>query len=425
MNKQNQINGNTNKNKSKNNQTPSSHLNAHGKLVQNESVVNIEENPFYLPPILEESLLGKSEIENEEIQNHQTFIPPRIPSTINKINQTSETPNFETIIGNKNPIPFNVETPIKKSMTPRIEANNRSSQIQIPLNRVISPSNTNPEEPLNSLQSTESGNLEDDLDMLRTLNTKYTNNPSIGYLNINSLRGNKFLQLQSMLQIGKVDIICIDETKLSSEIPTSRLHIDGYQYPPHRRDRPQKTQNSFAGGKIVYIREGFISKRMSEYETKTSETICLELSLKNKKWFIMFGYRPESISRDLFFEEINLTLSKAMDKYQNILFIGDLNIDLNLPNNDKKNFLSDLCDIFDLTNMVKDKTCFMSAQGTSIDVMLTNKPRSFYKTIPIETGLSDHHKLIVTYLRGHCSTKQKPKNILYRERLIMINLEMT
>ena len=126
---------------------------------------------------------------------------------------------------------------MKKSMTPRIEAKNRSSQIQIPLNYVISPNNINPEEPLSSLQSTESGNLEDDLDMLRTLNTKYTNNPSIGYLNINSLRGNKFLQLQSMLQIGKVDIICIDETKLSSEIPTSRLHIDGYQYPPHRRDR--------------------------------------------------------------------------------------------------------------------------------------------------------------------------------------------
>ena len=88
-----------------------------------------------------------------------------------------------------------------------------------------------------------------------------------------------------------------------------------------------------------------------------------------------------------------------MDRNQNILFIGDLNIDLNLPNNDKKNFLSDLCDIFDLTNMVKDKICFMSAQGTSIDVMLTNKPRSFYNTIPIETGLSDHHKLIVIYLK--------------------------
>ena len=46
-------------------------------------------------------------------------------------------------------------------MTPRIEVKDRSSQIQIPLNCVISPNNTNPEEPLNSLQSTESGNLED------------------------------------------------------------------------------------------------------------------------------------------------------------------------------------------------------------------------------------------------------------------------
>ena len=165
----------------------------------------------------------------------------------------------------------------------------------------------------------------------------------------------------------------------------------------------------------MYVREGFISKRIVEYETKTSETICLELSLRNKKWFIMFGYRPESISRDLFFEEINLTLSKAMDKYENVLFIGDLNIDLNIPLSDKNNLLKDLCDVFDFTNMVKDKTCFMSTQGSSIDAMLTNKPKSFYKTTPIETGLSDHHKLIITYLRSYISTKQKPINIVYRE----------
>ena len=94
------------------------------------------------------------------------------------------------------------------------------------------------------------------------------------------------------------------------------MHIDGYQYPPHRRDRPQKSPNSFGGGKLVYIREGFISKRISEFETKTAETICIELTLKNKKWFILFGYRPESINRDLFFDEIKLTLSNDIyEKY--------------------------------------------------------------------------------------------------------------
>ena len=53
----------------------------------------------------------------------------------------------------------------------------------------------------------------------------------------------------------------------------------------------------------------------------------------------MFGYRPESINRDRLFDEIDLTLSKAIHKYENIFFVGDLNIDINLPKNDKNNLL--------------------------------------------------------------------------------------
>ena len=56
----------------------------------------------------------------------------------------------------------------------------------------------------------------------------------------------------------------------------------------------------------------------------------------------MFGYRPESINCDTFFEEINITLSKAVNKFDNIMIIGDLNIDLTIPNNDKQNYLSDI-----------------------------------------------------------------------------------
>ena len=105
--------------------------------------------------------------------------------------------------------------------------------------------------------------MNEDIDLLSNLISKYPKNPSIGYLNINSLRGNKILQLQNIFEREKIGILCIDETKLSEEIPTSRLHIHGYQYPPHRRDRPQKTTNSFGGGKLVYIREGFIKQKIN------------------------------------------------------------------------------------------------------------------------------------------------------------------
>lgn len=169
--------------------------------------------------------------------------------------------------------------------------------------------------------SSEENNPSGDLNTLNTLRSKYTNNPSIGYLNINSLRGNKFSQLQEMCKMGAIDILCIDETKLTSEMPTSRFYIEGYQYPPIRRDRICSSQNSYGGGKLVYIRNGFICKRLPDLETQNSETICIELSLRNQKWFIMFGYRPESINRDIFFEEFNLSLAKAINTYSNILFI--------------------------------------------------------------------------------------------------------
>ena len=189
---------------------------------------------------------------------HNSFvIPPHSPiiSDIPVRNLKNEFEQFSEF-QNKTPLPFEAKTPNLIHL--RKDINNLSNEVP----------------PF--------GNLEDDLDLLKSLNSKYTNNPSIGYLNINSLRGDKFIELNNMLKMAKVDILCIDETKLSSEIPTSRLHIEGYQYPPLRRDRPQKTPNSFAGGNIVYVREGFISKRIVEYETKTSETICLELSLRNK-----------------------------------------------------------------------------------------------------------------------------------------------
>ena len=105
-------------------------------------------------------------------------------------------------------------------------------------------------------------NLEGDLDLLNQLKAKYTNNPSIGYLNINSLRGNKFPQLVEMNKSSMIDILCIDETKLTPDILTSKLHIEGYQYPPIRRDRKTNSLNSFGGGEIVYIKEGFLCKRV-------------------------------------------------------------------------------------------------------------------------------------------------------------------
>ena len=81
--------------------------------------------------------------------------------------------------------------------------------------------------------------------------------------------------------------------------------------------------------------------------------------------------------------------------------MGDLNIDTSDKTKDTSCYLSDLCDTFSLKNIITGKTCFRKTTGTSIDTLLTNRPRSFEKTGIYETGLSDHHKFILSFFRSY------------------------
>ena len=75
--------------------------------------------------------------------------------------------------------------------------------------------------------------------------------------------------------------------------------------------------------------------------------------------------------------------------------------------------LGQFCDVFALSNLVKDKTCFTKNHSSSIDVMLTNKPRCFQNTTVVETGLSDFHGLVLTLMKTHIP-RLKLKVIKYR-----------
>ena len=109
---------------------------------------------------------------------------------------------------------------------------------------------------------------------------------------------------------------------LDDKFPNYQLKLDGYQFPPFRRDR-----NKFGGGKIVYVKIGLIVKRLNDFETNISKIIFLELTISNKKRFIMFAYRPPIESNKVtVFDKVSNTVNKAVNKYDNVLVTGDLNI---------------------------------------------------------------------------------------------------
>ena len=105
-------------------------------------------------------------------------------------------------------------------------------------------------------------------------------------------------------------------------------------------------------------------------------------------------------------------MSKGLDtyisQYDNILLLGDLNVESSDP------ILNDICNVYNLFSLVKKPTCFKNPFNPSyIDLFLTNRPRSFQNTLTIETGISDFHKMVIAVIKLFYKN-QKPKIIQYR-----------
>ena len=76
-------------------------------------------------------------------------------------------------------------------------------------------------------------------------------------------------------------------------------------------------------------------------------------------------------------------------KYDNYLLIVDFNVEPNEP------AISEFCEIY-------KKTCFTNLENpTCVDLILTNRPRSFQNLIIIEMGLTDFYKMCVTVMKMH------------------------
>ena len=87
-----------------------------------------------------------------------------------------------------------------------------------------------------------------DLQILRKLRLKYTRNPLIGYLNINSLR-NKIIDVRELIGRLQLDYFVISETKLDSSFPSAQFHIVDYEI------KNQRHRNNSGVGLIKFVKK--------------------------------------------------------------------------------------------------------------------------------------------------------------------------
>ena len=129
---------------------------------------------------------------------------------------------------------------------------------------------------------------------------------------------------------------------------------------------------------IEYVRKGLICKSIPNLKCKNSEVICSELTVRNKRWIIFSLCRPSNPSNlHEFFNELETSLDQALKIYDNVIVMGDINIDLHDPNSGGLENLIALCETYNLKNLIKTKACFTKNHTSSIDVILTNRTKFF------------------------------------------------
>ena len=122
----------------------------------------------------------------------------------------------------------------------------------------------------------------------------------------------------------------------------------------------------------------------------------------------MGAYNPNKESSSYFLSHVSNALDKFIINYDNIILIGDLNTTMD------DETMKDFCQMYSLQNLINEPTCYKNANNpSSIDVILTNRKRSFHNSLAIETGLSDHHKMIITVLKSYFK-KKHPITVNYR-----------
>ena len=96
-----------------------------------------------------------------------------------------------------------------------------------------------------------------------------------------------------MFEKLQLDYFVLSKTKLDDSFPSAQFYIENFEI-RNRRDRDKN-----GGGLIKFVRKGFITKRLKEYETKLNETIACEFIISRKSGFVLvpIGYplRPTYI----------------------------------------------------------------------------------------------------------------------------------
>ena len=127
-----------------------------------------------------------------------------------------------------------------------------------------------------------------------------------------------------------MDIICVTETHLNSNILDSELSIDGFKF--YRKDRDFDIHNSNneisgGGGSIIYFKDTLNVNLLESFSIKAPDSLAIEVESNVGKFCVACVYRSPNLNSKL--DNLLLSCIKNICKVNNdfeTLVVGDFNL---------------------------------------------------------------------------------------------------
>ena len=175
--------------------------------------------------------------------------------------------------------------------------------------------------------------------ILKDVREKNINRCIIGQLNINSIR-NKIHFLESEASKHQ-EILLISETNVFESFPSAQFFLEGFS-------RPYKSDRCVNGGDILlYVRNDFSSCLLTEH--KLQDTLYAYIT--KKKWLFCSSNNPNKNIISRYLHCLNKCLHFCISQYDNIMLVGDLNVE------SSDLVLNDFCNVYSLFSHFKEPIC--------------------------------------------------------------------
>ena len=162
--------------------------------------------------------------------------------------------------------------------------------------------------------------------------------------------------VNELLRTQQIDVLCLGETWLTSEISDSYLVFPGYSVMRCDRKRPKRGPDRRGGGVCVLFRDSLTVERLAIKSTDSDLESMWVRVVSRRPVVLGVVYRPPSAAVSPTLQDLGHQLTQVIAKNTPFYTLGDMNFDMMSTNKPGVAAYSQLLTEYSLTQLVREPT---------------------------------------------------------------------